>query len=473
MSFEPTVTSRMDLSAVQRWRSADAAHQVAIRATNVSKRYEIYDTPHERLKQFVLPKLQRFVGKVPAQYFHEFCALKDISFEIAKGETVGVIGRNGSGKSTLLQIICGTLTPTSGSVETRGRVAALLELGAGFNPEFTGRENVYLNGAILGLSKAEIDTRFDSIAAFADIGEFMEQPVKTYSSGMYVRLAFAVSINVDPDILIVDEALSVGDARFQAKCMKRIKNIQANGTTILFVSHDVSSVRTLCERALWLDGGALRMDGDVFPVTGSFMEYLFDGDVNELAAPMSVSDTGGHDPLSSRQRDANQGPYSDAVADAGAGYDAKPVTHWGSHIGCIRSAGLFRDDSRDDVVELGDEVEVRIAFRVPPGADRKHLSVAFALKDLKGTDLIVSSTGDWSSGVFEREGDIYIASFRFRNPLVTGRYLLVAAIEDRSSPAIHYYEYLEGAHYFSSVTDARLFGIFQPDIQQEVIELYE
>ena len=178
------------------------------------------------------------MGKSPNQYFREFWALKNVSFEIKKGETVGIVGRNGSGKSTLLQMICGTLTPTSGTVKTKGRIAALLELGSGFNPEFTGRENVYLNGALLGLSKEEVDERFEAIAAFADIGDFIEQPVKAYSSGMFVRLAFAIQANVDPEILIVDEALSVGDAYFVHRCMLRFHEMQAKGQqSCLFPIH--------------------------------------------------------------------------------------------------------------------------------------------------------------------------------------------------------------------------------------------
>ena len=195
---------------------------IAISVQNLSKCFQIYDNPRDRLKQFVLPRMQR----EPKQYFREFWALKDVSFEIKKGETVGIVGRNGSGKSTLLQLICGTLNPTGGSVQTNGRIAALLELGSGFNPEFTGRENVYMNAAVLGLSKSEVDARFDDIAAFAEIGQFIEQPVKTYSSGMTVRLAFSIAINVDPEILIVDEALSVGDELFQRKCFSRIEAIR-------------------------------------------------------------------------------------------------------------------------------------------------------------------------------------------------------------------------------------------------------
>ncbi len=249
--------------------------EIAIRVQNLSKCYQIYDTPRDRLKQFVLPRLRRMMGKSPKQYFREFWALKDVSFEIKKGETFGVIGRNGSGKSTLLQMICGTLFPTGGKVETNGRIAALLELGSGFNPEFTGRENVYLNGAVLGLSKEEIDMRFDDIATFADIGDFIEQPVKTYSSGMFVRLAFSIQANVDPEILIVDEALAVGDAYFVHRCMARFHDLQRRGTTIIFVSHDASSVKRLCSKVLWLKNGHLTLVGDAATVVDAYLQDLF------------------------------------------------------------------------------------------------------------------------------------------------------------------------------------------------------
>ena len=194
------------------------------------------------------------IGRAPSTFFREFWALKDVSFEVKRGETVGIIGRNGSGKSTLLQIICGTLSPTGGQVETHGRVAALLELGSGFNPEFTGRENVYMNGSVIGLSRDEIDTLFDDIVAFADIGEFIDQPVKTYSSGMYVRLAFAVIAHVNADTLVIDEALAVGDVFFVQKCMRFLRKFMDEGT-IIFVSHDTGAVVNLCNRAFMLNKG--------------------------------------------------------------------------------------------------------------------------------------------------------------------------------------------------------------------------
>lgn len=248
---------------------------IVIRVANLSKRYEIYDTPRDRLKQFVLPRLTRLAGKVPGHYFREFWALKDVSFEIKKGETLGIIGRNGSGKSTLLQIICGTSAPSEGTIEINGRVAALLELGAGFNPEFTGRENVYLNGSLLGLSRDEIDSRFDSISAFAEIGAFIEQPVKTYSSGMYVRLAFAVIAHVDAEILVIDEALAVGDAFFQQKCMRFLRGFQANKGTVLFVSHDTSAVIGLCDHAILLEAGSVKHFGNAESVSTLYLEQLY------------------------------------------------------------------------------------------------------------------------------------------------------------------------------------------------------
>lgn len=250
-------------------------NDIAIRVQSLSKCYHIYDTPRDRLKQFVLPRMRRMAGKAHKQYFREFWALKDVAFEIKKGETVGIIGRNGSGKSTLLQMICGTLTPTSGSIQTNGRIAALLELGSGFNPEFTGRENVYMNASVLGLSNEEIDARFDEIVAFADIGEFIEQPVKTYSSGMMVRLAFAVIVHVDADILVIDEALAVGDAFFTQKCMRFLRKFMGNGT-VLFVSHDTGSIKNLCNYAVWLEKGQVIQEGTPKEVCELYLEAFYE-----------------------------------------------------------------------------------------------------------------------------------------------------------------------------------------------------
>lgn len=224
----------------------------AVRVENLSKCYHIYEKPQDRLLQML--------SRGRKHYYREFWALNDVSFEIKKGETVGIVGRNGSGKSTLLQMICGTLNPTSGMIQTNGRIAALLELGSGFNPEFTGRENVYLNASVLGLTSREIDERFDQIVAFADIGDFVEQPIKTYSSGMVVRLAFAVIAHVDADILVIDEALAVGDAFFTQKCMRFLRKFMESGT-IIFVSHDTGAVVNLCSDAILLNQGRIIRTG--------------------------------------------------------------------------------------------------------------------------------------------------------------------------------------------------------------------
>jgi lipopolysaccharide transport system ATP-binding protein len=254
---------------------------LAIKVENVSKAYTIWKDPAARLKHPFLdlagelfPALRPRIDQKMQGLCTEFYALKDVSFEVRKGESVGIIGRNGSGKSTLLQIIAGTLQPTEGSVTVNGRVAALLELGSGFNPEFTGRENVYLNCSILGLTKEEADARFDSIAEFADIGDFLEQPVKTYSSGMTMRLAFAVIAHVDAEILIVDEALAVGDVFFVQKCMRFIKQFQKKGT-LIYVTHDTSGVRSLCQQALWLEKGITRGHGSAKKISERYLEATY------------------------------------------------------------------------------------------------------------------------------------------------------------------------------------------------------
>lgn len=243
------------------------SEDIVISVKNITKTYRLYNSHADRVKESFHPFRKK--------YHHPFNALTDISFDVEKGETLGIIGRNGSGKSTLLQIICGILKPTSGVVEVKGRLSALLELGAGFNPEFTGRQNIYMNCAILGLTREEIDARFDDIVAFADIGDFIGQPVKSYSSGMYVRLAFAVAINIDPDILIVDEALSVGDEGFQRKCFSRIRQIQERGVTILFVSHGAGTIIELCTRAMLFDQGELILNGSPKKVVSYYYKMIF------------------------------------------------------------------------------------------------------------------------------------------------------------------------------------------------------
>ena len=238
-----------------------------IHAEGVGKNYRLYATPRDRLKQLF--------ASARHKYYREFAALSDVSFDVERGETVGIIGRNGSGKSTLLQIVCGTLQPSAGRIATRGRIAAILELGAGFSPEFSGRENIYLNGYIVGLTQREIEARMDAICAFADIGDFIEQPIKTYSTGMVVRLAFAVMAHVDAEILVIDEALAVGDARFVQKCMRFLREFKERGT-LLFVSHDTASVSSLCDRVLWLDAGNVKALGPSKHVCELYLENLLE-----------------------------------------------------------------------------------------------------------------------------------------------------------------------------------------------------
>lgn len=238
--------------------SSDA---IAIGVHDISKRFELYAHPRDQLCQFVLPKLQRLCRMTPRDYFSEFWALREISLRVHRGESCGIVGLNGSGKSTLLQIITGTLTPTLGRVEIQGRVAALLELGSGFNPEFSGRENVFMNGALSGFTRQQIAARLDEIQSFADIGSHFDQPLKTYSSGMQMRVAFAVATAFDPEILIIDEALAVGDAYFQQKCFHRLEKFRERGGTLLFVSHDANTVKQMCDRAVLLSHGRLISEG--------------------------------------------------------------------------------------------------------------------------------------------------------------------------------------------------------------------
>ncbi len=243
-----------------------ATPKIAIQARQLSKCYQLYQQPKDRLKQFL------WRGR--RQYYRELWALREMNVTVMQGEVVGIVGRNGSGKSTLLQLVCGTLTPTGGQVQVTGRIAALLELGAGFNPEFTGRENILMSATIMGLSQAEITACMDDIIDFSGVRDFIDQPVKTYSSGMYVRLAFSVAINVDPDILVIDEALSVGDGAFSRQSFNRIMQMRDAGKTILFCSHSLFQVESLCARALWINQGQLMMDADSAQVVSAYQAFL-------------------------------------------------------------------------------------------------------------------------------------------------------------------------------------------------------
>ncbi len=370
-----------------------SSNDIAIRVENLSKCYEIYANPRDRLKQFVMPRLQRRVGREPKQYFREFWALRDVSFEVKKGETVGIIGRNGSGKSTLLQMICGTLNPTSGSIQTNGRIAALLELGSGFNPEFTGRENIYLNAALLGLSRSAVDERFDSITAFADIGDFIEQPVKTYSSGMYVRLAFAIQTNVDPEILIVDEALAVGDAYFVHRCMDRLHQLQESGTSILLVTHDSTAVRRFCSRAYWLNDGELQSQGESSTVVDAYLAHLFKLPVVEVT----------HD-------DAKPAVNSEELASVEM-HIPNIDRRLGNQRAKIVGVALYNSAmQRIDAVHTNSEILLRYTVINIDLEQDKNLSFGYSIKDFRGNEFASTST--------ETEG-LQVDGFSKREQLLT------------------------------------------------------
>ncbi|MGN6650864.1 ABC transporter ATP-binding protein, partial [Trinickia sp.] len=334
------------------------------------------------------PRLARMTGRAPKEYFKEFWALRGVDLTVARGETVAIIGQNGSGKSTFLQLVCGTLTPTQGEVLRNGRVAALLELGAGFNPEFTGEENVYLSGMLYGLTEKQLKERYQSIIDFAEIGAFVSQPVKTYSSGMYVRLAFAIAAHVDADVLVVDEALSVGDVRFTQKCMRFLREFQKNGT-LLFVSHDVGAVTGLCSRAVWLDRGSVRLDGPSKEVVEAYLaeQHVLDRKAQGVAvsvakaervrAKMAASDIA--DPRLDRLKAANTIQVFEFEPDAvGPGFGAGDAT--------IVDVGLIDEDGNSVQLLHGGEL-VTLEIKVAARTDVSGLIFGFYVKDRLGQRL--------------------------------------------------------------------------------------
>ncbi|MVF22904.1 ABC transporter ATP-binding protein [Methylocaldum sp. BRCS4] len=410
--------------------------EIAIRVSNLGKCYQIYDRPQDRLKQSIIPRLQRLVRSTPKTYFREFWALKNVSFEIKKGETVGIIGRNGSGKSTLLQMICGTLTPTCGSVEVKGRVAALLELGAGFNPEFTGRENVYMNGVVLGLSREEINERFDDIVAFAEIGDFIEQPVKIYSSGMFMRLAFAVIAHVDADILVIDEALSVGDAFFTQKCMRFLRRFQQSGT-ILFVSHDTGAVTNLCDRAVWMVNGSTECDGPAKEVCEQYFAARYEeerGDrfktkASEVRVTASTSikqeQTMSRSTIGTNIREA---PKTAQVLET-FGFNLESLG-FGTGDATIVSVD-FLDSAGAPLTWIEGGEDVKVVIRALCNRDIESPIIGFILKDRLGQPLIGDNTflKYQANPVDVHKGEMVEACFQFTLPLLaSGNYSICAAI---------------------------------------------
>jgi lipopolysaccharide transport system ATP-binding protein len=436
--------------------------QPAIAIAGVSKCHLIFERPEDRLKQILLPRIQRLLGARQQQYFKEFWALKEVSLAIAKGETVGIIGRNGAGKSTLLQIICGTLAPTSGAVNAVGRIAALLELGSGFNPEFTGRENVYFNATVLGLTKQEIDLRFPEIEAFAGIGEFIDRPVKTYSSGMFVRLAFAVVAHVDADILVIDEALAVGDAVFTQKCMRFLRQFKESGT-LIFVSHDIYSVLNLCERAIWLDRGQVRLVGGAKEVAESYIQHT----MQEVSGTDDFAETVGHrslEPAPTAQPDSSDTPGT-AVPDT----ERPEITlfnnlvdspGWQTGGARISDVRLFHvGGGKDGVYRGGDLVQLDIEANV--ATELFSPIIGFAVKDRLGQWLFGENTfgqGAEISGV--KSGEILKGSFQFSLPMLpSGNYSITIAIAEGTPFQNVQHHWLHEAVIFSVVSPKAWLGL--------------
>ena len=422
-----------------------------ITAASLGKCYQIYPNPAERLKQMVYPRLMRAAGRQAAPRFREFWALRGVDFEVRRGETVGILGRNGSGKTTLLQLLCGTLPPSEGVCAVNGRVAALLELGAGFKPEFTGRENVLINSAIIGIPEAQARARMDEVIAFSELADVIDQPVKTYSSGMYVRLAFSAAIHVDPDILVVDEALAVGDARFQAKCFRRINELKDKGVTILFVSHATEQVAMHCTRALLLDHGRLVEDGPPRVVCNHYLDLLFGQrgkerariDASNVAATRNAMTVEAG--LEAEEKNATHVPpeiaaFIDKGADSGfagrRGYhDAE--YRWGNGGAEILDYLLVSGD-RGEVANLFADEDAELYMRVRFTRDIATPVYGFAIKNIQGQLLSGCNSRDHGVRASARyraasAGEVVVCCFRFRPKVDSGDYLVsIGVSEDHS-----------------------------------------
>ncbi|MBU3612845.1 ABC transporter ATP-binding protein [Polynucleobacter sp. MG-27-Goln-C1] len=395
-----------------------SSEDFAIKVESLNKWYEIYSRPHDRLKQFFVNRLAALKLIKKRAYFHEFKALTNVSFEVKKGETVGIIGKNGSGKSTLLQLICQTVTPSGGAIVTNGRIAALLELGAGFNPEFTGRENLYLSALISGLSVAEIDSRISEILSFADIGEFIDQPVKTYSTGMFMRLAFSVQAHIDPEILIIDEALAVGDAFFIHKCMSRFHELKKKGVTILLVTHDSTAIKTLCDRAIWLKNGEVAGIGFVDEVVE---EYLADINGMEKVSDINVG-------LS------NIDTNLESIVEEAVSH-VNPTSRRGTQDISIIQARIFGDGIDSNLVIAGELLKIRLLAKVNVHRSNQKIIVGYILRNIRGID-IASSNNEVEGCILDAENiqDMLEGSIQFTIPyLHPGQYSLTLAITSKDT----------------------------------------
>lgn len=416
--------------------------EAAITLRGVAKTYRIYGKPHHRLLQG-LP----WIGGT--RWFTEFQALRRIDLQVAPGETVGIIGRNGSGKSTLLQIICGTLNPTHGEVVVNGRIAALLELGAGFNPEFTGRENVFLNGAVLGLSRAEMEARLEAILAFADIGDFVDRPVKTYSSGMYIRLAFAVAISIEPSVLIIDEALSVGDEAFQRKCFARIEALKDSGCTILFVSHSAGSIVQLCDRAVVIDDGEDIYTGPPKDAVALYQRLLYAPEDRRreiraeiLGAAPGVDGTG----EAASQRLDQHPPFVEHNDLSGAerfdgDMQAESTVELMTH-GARIVHPHFRNQAGREVNVLIPDGEYTYTYDVVFERDARNVHFGMMIRSLAGVDLFGMASHAEGEGIeLVSAGSRYTVRFKLRSGLLPGTYFTNAGVmgilDDGESRFLH------------------------------------
>jgi len=403
----------------------------AISINGASKAYRMFNRPEDRLRQILFGRWK--------QHYREFWALKDVSFQVPSGVTIGIIGKNGSGKSTLLQMICGTLTPTQGSIECRGRISALLELGTGFNPEFSGKENVFLNASILGLSQEEIKDRYNDIVAFADIGDFIHQPVKTYSSGMYVRLAFSIAIHVDPHILIVDEALAVGDVKFQAKCFRKLQDLRAGGTTILFVSHSPEEIVRHCDTAILLDEGRLIAQGAPRDVVNKYLDLVFgvssESQELEKTTPAGPNIAQGNLNTSEDAEPTDLFDNADkhilSQAALGNDFAKRPGYNpseyrWGNGDAQIVDFCLF-SDGKTGSNHLESKSQIDILVRVAFQSDISHPIYGLTIKTPDGVTVYGTNSRDWNNEgdyVPQRRGDSAIVRFKFPLNLVSGSYLI-------------------------------------------------